>query len=155
MTRQEMIAFKTGLKKTGERLITERIAVLKSAIDNAQEAANGEGKSSAGDKYETARAMGHLEKDMYAHQQAENIRELDNLQKINTDTIYTTAQTGAFIRCSDHSFFIAAGLGKQLIDDQLVFFLSPNAPLAKLLLHKKAGDSFLFNKRNMVILEIY
>lgn len=155
MTRQEMIAFKTGLKKTGERLITERIAVLKSAIDNAQEAANGEGKSSAGDKYETARAMGHLEKDMYAHQQAENIRELDNLQKINTDLIYTTAQTGAFIRCSDHSFFIAAGLGKQLIDDQPIFFLSPNAPLAKLLLHKKAGDSFLFNKLNMVILEIY
>lgn len=155
MTRQEMIAFKTGLKKTGERLITERIAVLKSAIDNAQEAANGEGKSSAGDKYETARAMGHLEKDMYAHQQAENIRELDNLQKINTDTIYTAAQTGAFIRCSDHSFFIAAGLGKQLIDDQPVFFLSPNAPLAKLLLHKKAGDSFLFNKLNTVILEIY
>lgn len=155
MTRQEMIAFKTGLKKFGERLITERIAVIKLAIDNAQEAANDEGKSSAGDKYETARAMGHLEKDMYAHQQAENIRELDNLQKINTDLIYTAAQTGAFIRCSDYSFFIAAGLGKQLIDDQPVFFLSPNAPLAKLLLHKKAGDSFLFNKLNTVILEIY
>ena len=155
MTRQEMIAFKTNLKKAGERLITERIAVIKTAIDNAQEAANSEGKSSAGDKYETGRAMGHLQKDMYAHQQAENIRELDNLQKINTDIIYTAAQTGAFIRCADHSFFIAAGLGKQLIDDQSIFFLSPNAPLAKLLLHKKAGDRFLFNKQDTVILEVY
>ena len=155
MTHQEMIAFKTSLKKAGELLITERIAMTKSAIDNAQEAANSEGKSSAGDKYETGRAMGHLEKDMYARQLAENIKELDKLQKVNTDIIYTTAQTGAFVRCPNHSFFIAAGLGKQLIDDQTIFFLSPDAPLAKLLLHKKAADSFLFNKMDTVILEIY
>jgi hypothetical protein len=155
MTHQEMIAFKTSLKKAGKLLITERIAMAKSAIDNAQEAANNEGKSSAGDKYETGRAMGHLEKDMYARQLAENIKELDKLQKVNTDIIYTIAQTGAFVRCSNHSFFIAAGLGKQLIDDQPIFFLSPYAPLATLLLHKKAGDSFLFNKMDTVILEIY
>jgi hypothetical protein len=129
--------------------------MAKLAINNAQEAANSEGKSSAGDKYETGRAMGHLEKDMYARQQEENIRELDELQKVNTDIIYTTAQTGAFVRCPDHSFFIAAGLGKQLIDDQPIFFLSPYAPLAKVLLHKKTGDSFLFNKMDTVILEIY
>lgn len=155
MTHQKMIAFKTGLKRTGELLIAERIAMAKSAIANAQEAANSEGKSSAGDKYETGRAMGHLEKDMYSRQLAENIKELDKLQKVNTDTIYTTAQTGAFVKCQDHSFFIAAGLGKQQIDDQTIFFLSPYAPLATLLLHKKAGDSFLFNKKDTVILEIY
>jgi hypothetical protein len=155
MTQQEMIAFKASLKKAGEVLLTARIAMTKLAIDNAQEAANSEGKSSAGDKYETGRAMGHLEKDMYARQQAENIKELDQLQKVNTDIIYTTAQTGAFVRCPNHSFFIAAGLGKQLINDQSVFFLSPFAPLAKLLLHKKTGDRFLFNKMETVILEIY
>lgn len=155
MTHQQMIDFKTGLKKNGEFLIKERITTTKLAIDNAQEAANNEGKSSAGDKYETGRAMGHLEKEMYARQQAENMKELDLLQKINTDVIYPHAQTGAYVRCSDHSFFIAAGLGKQLIADQLIFFLSPYAPLAKLLLHKKAGDRFLFNKNETVILEIF
>lgn len=155
MTRQEMTAFKTRLKKAGEQLITERIAMTRLAINNAQEAANSEDKSSAGDKYETGRAMGHLEKDMYARQLAENIKEIDKLQKVNTDTIYTAAQTGAFIKCADYSFFIAAGLGKQQIDEHLIFFLSPDSPLAKLLLHKKAGDSFLFNKKDTVILEIY
>jgi hypothetical protein len=155
MTHQEMIAYKTSLKKAGLLRIEERIAITKSAIANAQEAANSEDKSSAGDKYETGRAMGHLEKDMYARQQAENITELDRLQKVNTDMIYTTAQTGAFVRCVDHSFFIAAGLGKQLIDNQLIFFLSPFTPLAKLLQGKKVGDSFFFNKKDIVILEIY
>jgi hypothetical protein len=155
MTSQEKIAFKTGLKQAGKLLIAERIAMAKSAIDNAQEAANSEGKSSAGDKYETGRAMGHLEKNMYARQQAENIKELAKLQEINTDVIYTTAQSGAFVRCPEQSFFIGAGLGRQLIADQPIFFLSPYTPLAKLLLDKKAGDSFLFNKKEIVILEIY
>jgi hypothetical protein len=155
MTSQEMIAFKTGLKQAGKLLIAERIAMAKSAIDNAQEAANSEDKSSAGDKYETGRAMGHLEKNMHARQQAENIKELARLQEVNTDVIYTTAQSGAFVRCGEQSFFIGAGLGKQRIDDQVIFFLSPYTPLAKLLLDKKAGDSFLFNKQEIVILEVY
>ncbi|PSL43836.1 hypothetical protein CLV51_107147 [Chitinophaga niastensis] len=155
MTSQEMIAFKTSLKQTGQQLIAQRIAMAKSAIDNAQEAANSEGKSSAGDKYETGRAMGHLEKNMYARQQAENIKELARLQEVNTDIIYTQAQTGALVRCAEQSFFIAAGLGKQLIEGQHIFYLSPYTPLAKLLQHKKAGDSFLFNKMEIVILEIY
>ncbi|MCF6407113.1 hypothetical protein L3C95_29730 [Chitinophaga filiformis] len=155
MTRQDMIAFKSRLKKAGEAMIEERITMAKSAVDSAQEAANNEDKSSAGDKYETGRAMGHLEKDMYARQLAEIIRELDKLQKVNTDIIYTTAQTGALVRCQQHSFFIAAGLGKQVIDDQIIFFLSPDAPLAKLLFQKKVGDGFLFNKMDMLILEVY
>lgn len=155
MTHQQMIDFKTSLKKAGELLIKERITTTKLAIDNAQEAANNEGKSSAGDKYETGRAMGHLEKDMYARQQAENMKELNLLQKINTDIIHTNAQTGAYVRCSDHAFFIAAGLGKQVIAGQLIFFLSPYAPLAKLLLHKKEDDRFLFNKKETIILEIF
>ncbi|ACU63756.1 hypothetical protein [Chitinophaga pinensis] len=155
MTNQEMIAFKNSLKKAGELQITERIAMTKAAIDNAQAAANGEEKSSAGDKYETGRAMGHLEKDMYSRQQAENIKDLDQLQKIHVNVLYTKAQAGAFVRCAEHSFFIGTGLGKQEVDGQLVFFLSPQAPLAKLLLNKGVGEKFLFNKKETVILEVY
>ena len=155
MTQQDKITYKTSLKKAGERLISERIEMTRSAVDSAQEAANSEDKSSAGDKYETGRAMGHLAKDMYARQLAENIRELDRLQKVNTEVIYNSAQIGAFVKCADHSFFIVAGLGKQVIEGQQVFFLSPDAPLAKELLHKKVGERFLFNKKEMVILEIY
>ncbi|MEV4885345.1 hypothetical protein MRBLMN1_003882 [Chitinophaga ginsengisegetis] len=155
MTSQEKIAFKTRLKQAGLQLISERIAMAKSAGDSAQEAANSEDKSSAGDKYETGRAMGHLEKDMYARQQAENVKELARLQEVNTGSIYTTPQTGALVQCAEQSFFIAAGLGRQLIDEQTIFFLSPYTPLAKLLLSKKTGDRFLFNKKEIEILAIY
>jgi hypothetical protein len=154
MTQQEKIAYKTSLKKAGLSRIEERIAITKQAIANAQEAANSEDKSSAGDKYETGRAMGHLEKDMYAQQQAENMLELERLQRVNT-AICTHVQAGALVQCTGQSFYLAAGLGKQIIDAQLVYFLSPLAPLAKLLMSKKAGDSFVFNKTSVEILEVY
>ncbi|UYQ94940.1 hypothetical protein MKQ68_07515 [Chitinophaga horti] len=155
MTPQEKIGFKTQLKTTAELIIRERIAATKALIDDAQEAANSEGKSSAGDKYETGRAMGHLQKDMYARQQAENQKELEHLQKINTGVIFEAVQTGAYVRCAEYSFFIAAGLGKQRIADETVFFLSPHAPLALILLHKKVGDRFLFNKKDTAILDVF
>ncbi|WP_440133927.1 hypothetical protein [Chitinophaga sancti] len=155
MTSQEMIAFKATLKQTGSDLINKRIDLAKQMIASAQEAANSEEKSSAGDKYETGRAMGHLEKDMHARQQEENKSELDRLQKVNTGKIYTSAQPGAFIRCKEQSFFIAAGLGKQTINEETIFFLSPLSPIAKLLQGKKEGDTFLFNKEERTILSLF
>ncbi|NLR78187.1 hypothetical protein [Chitinophaga eiseniae] len=155
MTSEEKIAFKANLKQAGLHIISDRIAVTKAAMDSAQEAANSDSKSSAGDKYETGRAMGHLEKDMYARQLAETMKELARLQEVKADVIYTTVQTGAFVQCEEQSFFIAAGLGKQLVDGRPVFFLSPYTPLAKLLLHKNAGDNFPFNKVSTVILDVF
>jgi hypothetical protein len=155
MTNIEKVVFKNRLKQIGIDLIGERIAITKKAIDNAQEAANSEEKSSAGDKYETSRAMSHLEKDMHAGQMAAHVKELALLRNINVDTIYDTCATGAFIQCADASFFIAAGLGKQIIDQKPFFFLSPHAPLAKLLKDKKSGDLFLFNGNDVRIDEVY
>jgi hypothetical protein len=154
MTSTEKIILKTRLKEIGLRLIGERITIAKMAIGDAQQAANNEEKSSAGDKYETGRAMSHLEKDMHARQLAEHLKELAMLREINTDIIYSASVAGAFIKCAHESFFIAAGLGKQIVDGQTIFFLSPYAPLAKLLLHKKAGDHFLFNGKGVEIREV-
>ena len=135
-------------------MIGERISITKMAIGNAQQAANNEEKSSAGDKYETGRAMNHLERDMHTRQLAEHLKELAMLREINTDIIYSASTAGALIQCKQESFFIAAGLGKQIVDGQPIFFLSPYAPLAKLLLHKKAGDHFLFSGRDVEIREV-
>jgi|SRR5882724_9302162 len=154
MTSSQKIAFKIKLKQIALDRAVQRIAIAKTAIENAQEATNSEEKSSAGDKYETARAMSHLEKDMHARQLAEHMKELALLRDINVDIIYDAAMPGAFIKCADASFFIAAGLGKQIVDGNQVFFLSPLAPLAKLLSRKKAGDHFLFNGKDVQIIEV-
>jgi hypothetical protein len=155
MNQQEKIAFKNKLKQFCHHTINERIAGAKAAIENAQEAANSEQKSSAGDKYETGRAMSHLEREMHTKQVTENLKELSTLHAVDTNSTYNAVAAGAFVKCANISFFIAAGLGKQIIDSETIVFLSPSAPLAKLLTHKKAGEHFLFNKANITIKEIY
>ncbi len=151
MTDTEKIAFKQRLKRWALDLIGQRIATSKEAIDEAQEAANNEGKSSAGDKYETGRAMGHLQQEMHARQPTEYVKELAILHSVNTDTICPEGRSGAFLQGEKTSFFIAAGLGKQVVEGQTIFFLSPQAPLAKILQNKKPGDSLIFNNINTVI----
>jgi len=155
VTESEKIAFKNSLKLAGEHIIEQRIAAAKKLIDNAQEAANNEEKSSAGDKYETARAMNQLEKEMHSKQLAQQAKELAMLHQVITDVVYTKVVPGACIESGGVVFFIAAGLGKQTINEKLIIFLSPLAPLAKTLHHKKAGDLFSFNGKEVAIESVY
>src|SRR5690349_15444428 len=131
-TASEKIQFKNSLRQWGLALIEQRMATAREAADSAQQAANQEEKSSAGDKYETGRAMGHLQKDMYARQLAAHQKDLAALKAVNTDILYAKPAAGALVNCGHCSFFIAAGLGKQLIAGQTIFFISPYAPLARI-----------------------
>ncbi len=150
----EQLSFKNRLKKYCESIIEERIAATKLLMDDAQSAANSEGKSSAGDKYETSRAMSHLEKDMYSRQLMNHLNELAALRAVKADITYSTVMTGAVVHCTDVTFFISAGLGKQLVDDLPVIFLSPQSPMAKKMSGKKIGDVVSFNGE-MNIVNIY
>lgn len=155
MTTDEKLSFKKNLKQFCQERIEQRMGAAKESIKNAQEAANNEEKSSAGDKYETGRAMGHLQKDMHARQLSQLVKEMSDLLSINTSLIYDQAAAGAFIETEQLCFFIAAGLGKQNIGEKQVLFLSPNAPLAGLLLNKKPGDGFVFNGKEIVISGVF
>lgn len=155
MDHSQKIAFKNKLKQWALDLVGRRIAGAREAIDQAQQSANGEEKSSAGDKYETSRAMSHLQKDMHARQLAEYVKELAYLHAVNTDLLYPAATAGSFIRTDKTAFFIATGLGKQQPDGMAILFLSPAAPLAKQLQNKKTGEAFVFNGVTTTILEVF
>ena len=155
MTQHQKTAFKNTLKQLCYSIIEQRIIATKAAIEEAQQAANLEGKSSAGDKYETSRAMGHLEKDMQSGQLAAQLKELASLHMVNTERLYEVPSTGSFIQCTHVSFFIGCGLGKQLHKGKAVIFLSPYAPLAKTLFLKKKGDSIVFSGVQSIIIDVY
>ncbi|HXB08746.1 MAG TPA: hypothetical protein VNW04_16560 [Puia sp.] len=145
MDQQEKFAIKAGLKKWALDHLGLRIATANEAMQQAQEAANSEEKSSAGDKYETGRAMGHLQKDMHARQLAELVRELAALHAVSE----------VLLRTDPIDFFISIGLGKQIIEGRAVIFLSPQAPLAQTLQNKKAGDNIVFQGETLPIREIF
>ncbi|HVU97195.1 MAG TPA: hypothetical protein VHE34_18325 [Puia sp.] len=139
------LAYKASLKRWALDHLSQRIATTTEAMRDAQDAANSEEKSSAGDKYETGRAMGHLQKEMHARQLAELVRELAALHAVNE----------VVLRTGNLDFFIGIGLGKQTIGDRTVIFLSPHAPLALSLQGKKAGDTIVFQRESLTISEIF
>lgn len=62
--------------------LDERMQASWNAMQAAQASANEESKSSAGDKYETARAMGQLDRDMYARQYEQARQERVLIERI-------------------------------------------------------------------------
>ena len=155
MTAGEKIKFKKELKQYCIAVIEQRVANSRMAMQQAQDAANEEEKSSAGDKYETSRAMNHLEKDMHARQLEANRQELALANSIDCDKLYKTVSTGCVVICETVSFFIAAGLGRISIKGKEIFLLSPNAPVALLMFNKKSGDHINFNNKVFLIRDIY
>jgi hypothetical protein len=146
---------KTSLKEHCITLINDRIEGLVKGMAEVQLAANEETKSSVGDKYETARAMNQLEKDMLARQLAENKKELAAMMEVDITGEYDEVKNGSLIRTSEIYFFILGGLGKMVVGGTTVFVISPNAPLAQSLMGKKTGDRIQFNRQSMEILELF
>ena len=155
MTIKEKLRYKKKLHQHCVEIIQQRINAAVQAMQNAQEAANSEEKSSAGNKYETGRAMNHLEKDMHARQLAANKNELAALLAVDNTTLHATVTTGSIVCCDNCNFFIAAGLGKILFKNKAVYLLSPNAPVAKSLLNKVTGNTFNFNNNAVIINEVF
>lgn len=154
-TDTQKLAFKQELKNACLKIVYDRIANIEQAMLEARESANSEEKSSAGDKYETSRAMGHLAQEMQSKQLEDAKRELDFINRLNTTTLVTSVSTGSVVICQDISFYLSAGLGNAIIEGHKVMLLSPKAPIAGLLLHKKEGDTFVFNKKTIQIQTIF
>jgi len=148
-------ALKIKLLAHCKAVLLKRIEAAKNAMDQAQEAANSEGKSSAGDKYETSRAMGQLEAGMNAKQLDEAQRELAFLSAINPDIVFDSVQTGSFVTTEDYFYFISTGLGNLTVENIQVIFLSPASPVAKMMEGKKTGENFSFNGQSIKILDVY
>ncbi len=152
---EEKIAYKKKLHQHCITIIKQRMNAAMESMQNAQAAANSEEKSSAGDKYETSRAMSHLEKDMHSRQLTANQLELAALLTVDCNKIYTSVLKGSIVNCNEITFFIAAGLGKISFEGETMYVLSPNAPVAKSLLHKVAGNSVHFNNKELIILTLF
>ncbi len=152
---EEKLRYKKELHQFCIEIIQQRINASLQAMQNAQDAANSEEKSSAGDKYETGRAMSHLEKDMHGRQLAANKNELAALLSVDSTTLHASVTTGSIVCCDGFIFFIAAGLGKIAFKNETVYLLSPNAPVAKSLLNKVAGNAFNFNNNAVIINEVF
>lgn len=124
------------------------------AMRAAQESANSETKSSAGDKYETGRAMAQLERDRHAQLLADAQRMLADLEKINPDATSLIVVPGSLVQTARGSFYISISAGKLTVDGADYFAVSAASPIGALLLGKRAGDAVVFNRMNYTVLSV-
>lgn len=131
-----------------------RIATARVAMETAQAAANAEEKSSAGDKYETTRAMMQIERDKAAEQLEEGLKLKRVVESIIPQIRSTRIVLGSLVITDSVHFYIAISAGKVEVGDQSFLTVSAQAPIALTLLKLKQGDSFMFNKQKLSIREI-
>ncbi len=121
------------------------------AIKNAQESANSEVKSSAGDKHETGRAMAQLETEKNSVQLAEANKLKQTIGLINPLKKCTKVELGALVATDVGNYFLSVSIGKMQLEGQLYFGVSPVSPIGQALLNHKEGDSVVFNGRKFQI----
>jgi transcription elongation GreA/GreB family factor len=126
--------------------VKARIETAQQAMNNAQAAANEEGKSSAGDKYETGRAMMQIERDKAAQQLNEALQLNKFLDSVKLVTQTEIVGLGNIVFCENVNFYIAISAGKLAVDELEFMAISPQTPIAQQLWGKKEGDSVEFNK---------
>ena len=150
-----MSTFKTTLHQACLARIDQSIAAATQAMEDAQNSANQETKSSVGDKYETGRAMMQLEKDKFAQQLAQSQELRLQLEQLNPLSTYPAIQLGSLLRSNEGYYYLAVSLGKIIHEGKAVYVLSTAAPLGQVLLGKKLGDKIPFQGRNIEILELW
>ncbi|UOQ72095.1 3-oxoacyl-ACP synthase [Hymenobacter cellulosilyticus] len=138
-----------------EHYVQDRLNACLAAIQAAQESANSETKSSAGDKYETGRAMAQNERDrnLVQLQQARQLQ--GELQRIDPTKPCDTVRPGALVHTSLGWFFISISAGKLTAEGTDYFAVSAVAPVAAALSGKRVGEEAVFNGKRITITAIH
>tara|TARA_B110000037_G_C16981897_1_gene449380 strand:+ start:387 stop:866 length:480 start_codon:yes stop_codon:yes gene_type:complete len=118
------------------------------------ESLDSEGKSSAGDKHETGRAMIQLEREKLAQQRERNDQDIKTLDALKNKTTTVHIAPGALVNTSLASYFLAVPADAFSHNDKKIYCISPQSPIGQLLLGKKAGESFSFRGNSIKVLEV-
>jgi hypothetical protein len=137
-----------------KRLLDERLQVAWNAMEAAQESANDQSKSSMGDKYETSRSMGQLDRNMHARQYEQIRQERVMMERVAEEALERVA-IGSLLQTTAGWFFICVSLGNIQIGSEKVIVVSTASPVGASLLGKKCGEQFTFLKVEQTIQKIH
>jgi len=132
-----------------------KIFEVTSELNAVQSSANSETKSTAGDKYETARAMAMLEKEKLSSQLNVLSKQLQSLNSISLNNQHNEIKNGSLINTNYGRFLVVTAIGKVIFNEQEIFVISPMAPLVQSLLSKKKGETVNFQNRRYSVIDVY
>ena len=131
--------------------VNMRLQTIQTIISSHQKALSSETKSSAGDKHETGRAMLQIETEKAGQQLAAVQQMQQTLAKINSSKPSTKIALGSVIKTSSTCYFLSISAGKLKDKETVYFAISSSSPIGKLLVGKKAEDTFTWNGKEITI----
>ncbi len=150
-----MIEIKEKLYLLCNDYIANRVAVIKQNIAEAQEAANDDTKSSAGDKFEVGREMMQQEIELNFGRMGEMLKLKQALENVHPSHKNTIVSPGALVYTTAGVYYMVIGAGKLLLNGTTYYAISPEAPIALLMNGKHAGDDFILNGKTVKIEKIF
>jgi transcription elongation GreA/GreB family factor len=126
-------------------------AEIRAAITEAQEAANNETKSSAGDKFETGRESMQQEIDLNLSRLNELNKQKLALDQIVPGQISAVVIPGSVVRTNNGCYYVGISAKQLSADGKSYYAVSLSSPIGEKLAGKKTGDSFEMNGRQFVI----
>ena len=136
-----------------QKKLSEKIDNLERLIAETR-ASNNETKSSMGDKYETSREMVQQEINNLQIQLNENLRAKNSLKLMNINA-HQIVGLGSLVKTDKGLFYIAVSLGEIIFNDDKIFVISTESPLAKEMLGKSQNAEFSINNNKQQIVKIW
>ncbi len=124
------------------------------SIDAVNESIKGEEKSSAGDKYETARAMNHNELDRLNTSFQKILKSGSIVNGLSKSENYQHVRLGSLVKTSKRVLFFCTGIGKINVDGVDILTMSMGSPIGQVFLGKQVGEEIQFNNSKEMIEEI-
>lgn len=131
--------------------ISTAINSAEAAITDAREAVANETKSSAGDKYETAREMLQQDIDLNMIRLAKAKEQQHVLKYINPEQVNAIAVPGSLVITNNGNFYIATNAGQFEIEGEKYYAISTDSPIGAQLKGKREGDKFSLNGKDYII----
>ena len=133
--------------------VQRSIDAAQQGINEAQQAAKDDTKSSAGDKYETGREMAQQEsnRNMAQLHQANKLKVQLNTVPITTSNI---VDNGSIVITDSGNFYIAIGAGTMRVEGINYFAISLVSPIGQKMKGLKPGNAFSLNGKNYTINQV-
>lgn len=132
--------------------VESQLQAAEEVMRMAQESANEETKSSAGDKYETGRAMAQLEIEKASSQLAEARKLKAALEQLRDPANAEVAGRGSLVLTDQGNYFLSIPAGKLVVDGVTWFAISPGSPLGSALMGARSGANVPFQNKQIRVM---
>jgi len=107
------------------------------------------------DLYDSYRNQMMSKRDMFAQQILKINEQIDILRRVDMAKIFNQVRVGAVVITESQRLFVAAGIGKIVVEGLEYYVISAMVPFYNAIDGKRAGDTYEFRGKKEKILEVF